>query len=119
MERIYNQYKTKADIRIVYIREAHPSDGRQVPQNTQQGVLIKDPKTISERETAASDCVKNLKVTMPCVVDGMDNAIEKQYAGWPDRFYVISKDGTIVFKGDPGPRGFRPSEAESALRRLL
>jgi Ca2+-binding EF-hand superfamily protein len=49
----------------------------------------------------------------------MDNAVEKAYAGWPDRIYIVGADGAIAYKGGPGPAGFRPHEAEEALRRLL
>ncbi len=49
----------------------------------------------------------------------MDNAVGNAYAGWPDRLYVIDTAGTVAYQGEPGPRGFRPREAEEALRKLL
>ena len=38
------------------------------------------------------------------------------YAGWPDRLYVVGADGRIVYRGGPGPGGFRPQEVEEWLR---
>ena len=53
------------------------------------------------------------------LLDGMDNAANSAYAGWPDRLYVVAKDGTIGYAGARGPRGFRPQEMERALAKLL
>src|SRR5687768_15643481 len=116
---MYATYKDKADFRIVYVREAHPSDGWQVPQNTRQGVEYKTPKTIDDREKIALECSAHLELKIPIVLDGMDDAVEKAYAGWPDRFYVIDAKGKIAYKGQPGPGVFRPQEAEATLLELL
>jgi hypothetical protein len=49
----------------------------------------------------------------------MKNTAQKGYAGWPDRFYVIDKTGKVNYKGDQGPAGFKPGDAEAALKKLL
>jgi hypothetical protein len=116
---MYASYKDKADFRIVYVKEAHPSDGWQVHQNTRQGVEFKTPTTIEDREKIALECAAHLELKIPIVLDGIDDAVEKAYAGWPDRFYVIDSTGKIAYKGKPGPGGFRPNEAEAALKSLL
>ncbi len=116
---MYETYKDKAAIYVVYILEAHPVDGRQVPQNAKDGVKVAQPKTYEERVKAAGDCLKDLKLPMPCLVDDMQNSAQKAYAGWPDRLYVIDKEGKVAFKGDPGPKGFLPADAEAALKKLL
>lgn len=113
------QYKGRVDFRVVYVREAHPEDGWQVPANTRNGVVFKEPKTTSEREEVASACAADLKITIPILLDGMDNKVEAAYAGWPDRIYVIGIDGKIAYRGQPGPAGFKPAEAEEALRKIL
>jgi hypothetical protein len=112
-------YRGKADFRVVYVREAHPEDGWQVAQNTRAGVVYNEPKTLAEREKIAKECETGLQLKMPILIDGMDDSVEKAYAGWPDRIYVIDRAGKIAFKGAPGPRGFRPAEAEEALKRML
>ena len=49
----------------------------------------------------------------------MDNKVELDYSGWPTRQYLIGKDGTIAYKGGPGPVGLKPLELEQAIQNLL
>ena len=87
--------------------------------NERDKILIKQHKTYEERCKAAGSCMKDLKLTIPCLVDDMKNTAQKAYAGWPDRLYVVDAEGKIAYQGGPGPRGFRASEAEAALKKLL
>lgn len=103
----------------MYVREAHPSDGWQMKANERDGVIYKQPKSDEERNKVAGDCTAKLALTMPCVVDGMDNKVETAYAGWPDRLYIVAKDGTVAYKGAPGPRGFNVTEMAAKLRSLV
>ena len=116
---MYKQYGEKADFKIVYIREAHPTDGWRIRANDQQGIMIEDPKTFDQREEVANVCIANLKTTIPTLIDNMDNTVEKNYQSWPDRIYIIDKKGNIVYQSEPGPRGFKPVEAEEALKKIL
>jgi dienelactone hydrolase len=87
--------------------------------NKQDGVIYNQPKNEEERNKVASDCLKSLKLSIPTLIDNMDDSTEKNYAGWPDRIYIVGKDGKVSYKGDKGPRGFKPGEAESALKKLI
>ncbi len=53
------------------------------------------------------------------VVDGVENAVASAYGGWPDRLYLIGKDGRIAFQGGEGPFGFKPEALASAIEREL
>jgi hypothetical protein len=64
-------------------------------------------------------CASNLRMRMPMVVDRVDNAVASAYGGWPDRLYLISRDGRIAFQGCEGPFGFKPQELERAILREL
>ncbi len=118
LNRLYDQYRDRIEFRLIYIREAHPTDGWQVPANVRDSVLFEDPKTLEQRRTVAGACVKTLGIRFPALVDSLDDAVENQYAGWPDRIYVVGLDGKIVYKGDPGPRGFRVDAAAAVLAQL-
>jgi hypothetical protein len=90
-----------------------------VAANVRDGVLVADPKTLEERRKVAREFAAQFKVTLPVLVDTLDDQVERAYAGWPDRIYVIDAEGKIAYKGGPGPQGFSVPEARAALDRLL
>lgn len=102
----------------MYIQEAHPTDVWQMQSNIKDGVLFSSPKTMLEREAVAGSCVRKLGINFPAVIDGIDNTVEQAYTGWPDRLYLIDRDGKVVFKSKPGPFGFHPDDLERALKAL-
>lgn len=95
IESLYKKYKSHAQFLFVYIREAHPSDGFQVDKNRTDGIDIKDPQSISERSKLAHTACKKLGLTMPCLVDDMEDSTNKAYGAWPLRFLIIDKNGHI------------------------
>jgi hypothetical protein len=113
------KYKGKVEFLLVYIREAHPTDGMQAPVNVCDDVLLSTAKDYGEKEGYASSCVRNLGIKFTTVVDKMDAQVELNYMGWPDRLYLVGKDGRIAWKGDPGPQGFRPPMLEASIQKEL
>ena len=99
---------------VVYILEAHASDSWRLAKN----VSVTSPRSVEERGDIASSCVRKLGIEFPAVVDNFDNSTETAYTGWPDRLYLIDRDGRIAYKSKPGPFGFHPSELEAALKRV-
>ena len=51
-------------------------------------------------------------------MDDPDNRVERAYTAWPDRLYVIDRDGRVAYKSAAGPFGFKPAAVEEALKRL-
>jgi len=51
---------------------------------------------------------------VPTLVDDLDDAVARAYGGWPDRLYLIGRDGRVAFQGDEGPFGFKPELLEQA-----
>lgn len=103
---------------LVYIREAHPDSVLRVVKDGKEE-LRKLPQTDSAKSRAehAEICVNALKLSVPTVIDREDNKVNSAYAGWPDRMYVVGKDGKVAYKGGPGPRGFRPDEVAAWLKK--
>lgn len=81
--------------------------------------MFEQPKTDEARAKVAGQCVEHLKLTLPCVVDGVDNRVGTAYAGWPDRLYILGTDGKILYKSEPGPRGFKLSEMTAKLDEVV
>jgi hypothetical protein len=104
---------------VVYIGEVHPSDAWQLPSNIKDRVVHASPTDLDERAALAGICVTRLGIKLPALIDGFDDATEKAYAGWPDRLYLIDRDGRIAYKNKPGPFGFKPEELEVTLRTHL
>ena len=102
----------------VYIVEAHPTDIWQMKSNIKDNVLIANPKTDEERAFVAGACVRKLGIKFPAVIDGIDNRTEVAYTGWPDRLYLIDRDGKVAYKSRPGPFGFKPDQLEAAIKKL-
>jgi hypothetical protein len=63
--------------------------------------------------------VRHLNIRIPALLDDFQNSVESAYTGWPDRLYVIDRDGRIAYKSKPGPFGFKSSEVKAALERTL
>ena len=104
---------------MVYIYEAHASDAWQVVANRRDQVLIITPQSFEERTEVAGSCVRKLGIELPALVDDIRNSTEAAYTGWPDRLYVIDREGRVAYKSAAGPWGFRPPEMKSALARVL
>jgi len=115
----YAAWHQLADFRFVYIREAHPVEGRVSPENVSQGIEVSQPRTLDERAAVAKSCALDLHIDLPVVLDDMADSTNLAYGGWPDRIYVVGKDGKIAWRSDPGPRHFDVAAAEVALRGAL
>ena len=104
---------------MVYIREAHPEDGWVLLGNRQSKIAIKDPRSTEERTEVATTCALRMAIRLPVLIDGIDDRVASQYGGWPDRLYLVGKDGRIAFQGREGPFGFVPEELDRAIAREL
>ena len=119
LHRIYDRYKDQARFLTVYIAEAHPEDEWQMDSNREQNFVFKQPRTFDQRKELAKILVDRLKYRVPLAIDTMDNRTDKAFAAWPERIYILGEGGKILYKGGPGPFGFKPDEAEKALGRLV
>ena len=116
---MYEQYKDRVAFFVVYIQEAHSSDVWQMASNIRDKVIFRSPQSFEERTEVASSCVLKLGIKIPAVVDDMNNSTERAYTGWPDRIYLIDRDGRVALKTKPGPFGFNPSLLDAHLERIV
>jgi hypothetical protein len=103
----------------VYIQEAHPIDAWQDDDNIKAHISLLSTRTVAERCAVAGACMVKLGIEFPALIDDMQNSVERAYTGWPDRLYVIDRDGRVAYKSAAGPFGFHPAEVASTLARLL
>lgn len=102
---------------MVYITEAHPSDVWQMQSNLKDNVVFASPRNQDERASVAGTCVRKLGIEVPAVLDEFGNSTESAYTAWPDRLYLIDRNGKVAYKSRPGPFGFNPDDLASALRK--
>ncbi len=73
------------------------------------------PTSLEARCEVASSCVARLDLTIPTVVDGLDDRVSRLYGAWPERLYVVDAQGEVSYKGAMGPFGFEPDEVREHL----
>uniref|UniRef100_A0A3P8Q4X6 Iodothyronine deiodinase n=1 Tax=Astatotilapia calliptera TaxID=8154 RepID=A0A3P8Q4X6_ASTCA len=101
-----------ADSLVVYIEEAHPSDGW---MSTDAPYQIPKHRCLEDRLNAAQ--LMHLEVPGSLVVvDSMENSSNAAYGAYFDRLYIL-QEGKIVYQGGRGPEGYRISELRDWLNR--
>jgi hypothetical protein len=87
--------------------------------NLAANVVYFQPQTEDERRTVASACTLGLHLTIPTLLDDMENTADRTYNGWPERLYVLSTEGRIAYQGGKGPYGFDLDEMAQFLADYL
>ncbi len=119
IEKLYRRYKDRATFVMVYVREAHPTDGWRMDSNDRVGVATAQPRTYDERAGVARECGRLLGLGFPMLVDTIDDLAGNRYSGMPGRLYAIDREGKVAFKSGRGPYLFKPAELEQSLVLLL
>ena len=129
LEEIYKEYHQQVQFLSIYIREAHPVDGWWMGRRLTRGLMKKyspkvsmehyDPQTIEERRAVAGECETALQYGIHTFVDTMDDHVNKTYAAWPTRLYLVGTDGHIVYAGGQGPYDFHPWKLKKAIDNYL
>jgi Iodothyronine deiodinase len=65
MEEIYHRFGDQVAFVVVYVQEAHPTDGWQVDSNVQEGILYRQHQSFDEREAVAQACSLDLHIPLP------------------------------------------------------
>jgi type I thyroxine 5'-deiodinase len=74
--------------------------------NVTDEVVFSQPVTEDERAEVAEACVLRLNFEMPMLLDDMSNQVDDAYRALPERLYLLSPDGNVVWRSEPGPFGF-------------
>jgi hypothetical protein len=116
---MHKRYGDRVVFLGVYVREAHPTDGWSLESNSRLGIAVKQPANPLERFDVAEKCCSRLEMSIPLLVDELDDRVGRAYSGMPDRLYLLDRAGRVAYKGGRGPYGFKPSELEQSLILLL
>jgi len=119
MAEIYNRFRDQVEFFVVYVQEAHPTDGWQTESNVAKGILFRQHQSFEEREEVANTCSLDLHIPLPILIEEMDNAIDEAYGAAPERLYLIGADGRVAYQGGAGPHFFDLGEWEQAIETCL
>ena len=109
------RYQDQIRFLAVYVREAHPTDGWRTAANDRARISVAQPQTESDRREVAGACSARLAISMPLLVDTLDDRVGHAYSGMPNRLYLVDADGRVAYKSGRGPFGFNPGELEQSL----
>jgi len=87
--------------------------------NIKDSVVFASPKNEEERSSIAGMCVRKLGIKVPAVLDEFGNSTESTYTAWPDRLYLIDRQGKVAYKSKPGPFGFHADELGKAIASVV
>jgi hypothetical protein len=119
VEKLYQRYRDRAHFLMIYVREAHPTDGWHMGSNDRVQITLAQPTDDAQRFAVARTCQRLLDFEMPFLVDSIDDHVGATYSGMPSRLYVLDEEGRVAYKSGRGPFGFKPSEMEQSLLLLL
>ncbi len=116
---LIHRYQDRVNFLMVYVREAHPSDGWNMKRNEAKGIEIPQPQTFEDRFEVASQCSLHFEAGVPMLVDDLNDTVGAKYSGMPSRLYLIDTDQKVLFKSGRGPHYFLPSDLENTLVLFL
>jgi len=130
LQDLYRQHHDRVQFLNIYIREAHPVDGWWLGKGALGFIMfnllgysaatdVYDPTTMEERRKVAGKCVDSLNFGVRTVVDEMDDAVNKAYAAWPTRLYLIGLNGKVEYAAGLGPFDFHPAKLNKGIRKYL
>ena len=78
--------------------------------------VLEEPKNMADRRKAAARCDRLQEYGIHLLVDEMDDRVNKAYAAYPARLYLIGLDGKVVYAGGMGPWEFYPGKLGRRLK---
>ena len=81
--------------------------------------MFEQPKTLDARNEIAQVCSLKLELSIPTLIDDMENSTDRKYYALPDRLYLVGRNGRVAYRGGPGPFGFVASELERAIEEYF
>lgn len=126
-EQLYAKYRDSVNFIIVYTAEAWPvgsaspfsSSGEEIVQPESSydwnSKPIKQAKTYEERLATAKQFIKEEQITLPVIVDEMDNAVWCTYGPASNMAYLMNMEGTILAK----QLYYDPEKMATAIEKYL
>ncbi|KAK6307594.1 hypothetical protein J4Q44_G00227420 [Coregonus suidteri] len=102
--RLVEEFSDVADFLLVYIDEAHPSDGWVAPAMGPRSFEVRKHQSLEERVVAAKKLIESFSLPSQCqlVADCMDNNANVAYGVSNERVCIVQRR-KIAYLGGKGP----------------
>ena len=87
--------------------------------NLDEDMLFYQPTSMGDRANVAQACVLFLDLSMPMLLDNIENTTDAAYSAEPERLYVIGPNGRVIYKCGRGPAGFDVEGWVTAIEELV
>lgn len=111
-KQLVKDFSSVADFLVIYIAEAHSTDGWAFKNNYD----INQHQSLEDRLSAAQVLVQS-EPLCPVVVDEMTDVTTIKYGALPERLLILQA-GKVLYKGGKGPWGYNPAEVRSFLEKI-
>lgn len=123
LERLAGRFKDAINTAIIYVVEAHPVDVPSpytgeiwlTPLNDIAGIHCRQPQTLEERIALARQLRRRFHLTIPMLIDALDNRAWRAFGSAPNIGIVVQPDGTVFAKQG----WFDPKEMEGQIKLLI
>lgn len=112
------EFSSVADFLLVYIDEAHPSDGWAVPGDSSLSFEVKKHRNQEDRCAAAHQLLERFSLPPQCrvVADRMDNNANVAYGVAFERVCIVQRQ-KIAYLGGKGPFHYNLQEVRRWLEK--
>lgn len=96
INRLRDDLGTRGQVYVIYTREAHAAGEWEISRNREDGVSIPQHPTAEERLAAARRAVKELKLSVPVLVDSIDDQALRAYGNHPAAAVLVGPERKIL-----------------------
>ncbi|ELW49882.1 Type II iodothyronine deiodinase [Tupaia chinensis] len=116
--KLVEEFSSVADFLLVYIDEAHPSDGWAVPGDSSLSFEVKKHRNQEDRCAAAHQLLERFSLPPQCrvVADRMDNNANVAYGVAFERVCIVQRQ-KIAYLGGKGPFYYNLQEVRRWLEK--
>lgn len=116
--KLVEEFSSVADFLLVYIDEAHPSDGWAVPGESSLSFEVKKHRNQEDRCAAAQQLLERFSLPPQCrvVADRMDNNANVAYGVAFERVCIVQRQ-KIAYLGGKGPFYYNLQEVRHWLEK--
>ncbi|KAL4832487.1 hypothetical protein H8958_005218 [Nasalis larvatus] len=116
--KLVEEFSSVADFLLVYIDEAHPSDGWAIPGDSSLSFEVKKHQNQEDRCAAAQQLLERFSLPPQCrvVADCMDNNANIAYGVAFERVCIVQRQ-KIAYLGGKGPFSYNLQEVRHWLEK--